>query len=85
MALVKPPLASVEPGRPITAQGWNQIVDALSVLYDAVLAIGSGSVTVSVQSDGRPVPARRSWPSRSRGRASRSTGCRSSARATPTS
>jgi hypothetical protein len=53
---VKPPLASVEPGRPITAQGWNQIVDALSALYDAVLAIGSGSVTVSVQFDGDPVP-----------------------------
>ena len=56
MALVKPPLATVEPGRPITAQGWNAIVDALSALYDAVLAFGSGSVTVSVQSDGQPVP-----------------------------
>src|SRR4051794_8331721 len=56
VALVKPPLASVEPGRPITAQGWNSIVDALGALYDAVLAIGSGSVTVSAQSDGHPVP-----------------------------
>lgn len=55
MPLVKPPLATVEPGRPITAQGWNAIVDALSALYDAVLAIGSGSVTVSVQADGQPV------------------------------
>jgi hypothetical protein len=53
---VKPPLASVEPGRPITAQGWNANVDALLALYDAVLAIGSGSVTVSVQADGQPVP-----------------------------
>jgi hypothetical protein len=53
--LVKPPLATVEPGRPITAQGWNAIVDALSALYDAVLAIGSGTVTVSVQADGQPV------------------------------
>jgi hypothetical protein len=52
---VKPPLATVEPGRPITAQGWNQIVDALGTLYDAVLAIGSGSITVSVQADGLPV------------------------------
>ena len=55
MPLVKPPLATVEPGRPITAQGWNAIVDALSALYDAVLAIGSGSITVSVQADGQPV------------------------------
>ena len=55
MALVKPPLASVEPGRPVTAQGWNAIVDALGTLYDAVLAIGSGTLTVSVQSDGQPV------------------------------
>lgn len=55
MALEKPPLATVEPGRPITAQGWNAIVNALSALYDAMLAIGSGSVVVSVQSDGQPV------------------------------
>ncbi len=55
MALEKPPLATVEPGRPITAQGWNAIVDELSALYDAVLAFGSGSVAVSVQSDGAVV------------------------------
>jgi hypothetical protein len=52
---VKPPLVTVEPGRPITAQGWNAIVDALSALYDAVLAFGSGAITVSVQADGQPV------------------------------
>ena len=56
MALVKPPLADVEPGRPITAQGWNAIVGALGTLYDAVLAIGSGTLTVSVQADGSTVP-----------------------------
>lgn len=55
MSLVKPPLVNEEPGRPITAQGWNAIVDALGALYDAVLAIGSGSLTVSVQSNGQPV------------------------------
>ncbi len=55
MPLVKPPLASVEPGRPITAQGWNAIVDGLGVLYDAVLAFGSGAITVSVQADDEPV------------------------------
>jgi len=56
MALVKPPLAEVQPGRPITAQGWNAIVNALSTLYDAVLAIGDGTLAVSVQADGEPVP-----------------------------
>jgi len=55
MSLVKPPLVNEEPGRPITAQGWNAIVDALGALYDAVLAIGSGTLTVSVQSNGQPV------------------------------
>ena len=55
MALVKPPLATVEPGRPITAQGWNAIVDALGTLYDAVLAFGSGNFTVSVQADGQVI------------------------------
>ncbi len=55
MPLEKPPLATVEPGRPITAQGWNEIVNALGTLYDAVLAFGSGSVAVSVQADGHVV------------------------------
>lgn len=55
MALEKPPLATVEPGRPITAQGWNEIVNALSALYDAVLAFGSGTLAVSVQADGNVV------------------------------
>jgi hypothetical protein len=52
MPLEKPPLATVEPGRPITAQGWNEIVNALSALYDAVLAFGSGTLAISVQADG---------------------------------
>ena len=55
MPLETPPLATVEPGRPITAQGWNQIVDALTALYEAVRAFGSGTVAVSVQSDGQVV------------------------------
>jgi hypothetical protein len=56
MTLVKPPLTTEAPGRPITAQGWNAIIDAVDALYDAVLAIGSGTLTVSVQADGQPVP-----------------------------
>jgi hypothetical protein len=56
VALVKPPLVNVQPGQPITAQGWNAVVDGLSTLYDAVLAIGSGTLEVSVQANGQPVP-----------------------------
>jgi hypothetical protein len=52
MALVKPPLDRVSAGRPVTAQGWNAIVDGLSALYDAVLALGTGAVPVSVTFEG---------------------------------
>lgn len=48
MALTKPALANVNPGEPVTAQGWNSIVDGLDDLYDAVLAIGTGVLQVSV-------------------------------------
>jgi hypothetical protein len=55
MALTKPALANVNPGEPVTAQGWNAIVDGLDDLYDAVLAIGTGTLEVSVQAGGKPV------------------------------
>jgi hypothetical protein len=55
MALVKPPLATVEPGRPVTAQGWNAIIGGLGELYDAVLAFGTGVLQVSVLAGGAPV------------------------------
>lgn len=55
MALEKPPLPSVSPGQPVTAQGWNGIVNALSALYDAVLAAGRGTLEVSVKAEGQPV------------------------------
>lgn len=55
MPLDKPPLPTADPGRPITAQGWNAIVDALSRLYDAVSAIGSGTLEVIVSSGGAAV------------------------------
>jgi hypothetical protein len=48
MALTKPALANVNAGEPVTAQGWNAIVDGLDDLYDAVLAIGTGVLQVSV-------------------------------------
>jgi hypothetical protein len=56
MPLDKPTLPTAEPGRPITAQGWNAIVDAVDDLYDAVNAIGSGTLEVNVTSGGQPVP-----------------------------
>ncbi len=53
--LVKPPLADVSPGQPVTAQGWNELVGGLSDLYDEVLAFGTGALEVSVVDDADPV------------------------------
>ena len=43
MPLTKPPLATVSPGEPVTAQGWNAMVNGLSALYDAVRALGGAA------------------------------------------
>jgi PASTA domain-containing protein len=48
MSLEKPPLVEAQPGQPITAQGWNVLVDGLGDLYDAVLALGGSTVSVTV-------------------------------------
>lgn len=53
--LVKPELAEVSPGQPVTAQGWNELVSGLSNLYDEVLAIGTGGLEVNVLDDATPV------------------------------
>lgn len=56
MPLTKPPLATVSPGEPVTAQGWNAMVNGLSALYDAVLALGGAALDVGVSGpDGAPV------------------------------
>ena len=55
MAMEKPPLAVVSPGEPVTAQGWNALVDALSGLYDAVLALGGEALQLQVSSSGEPI------------------------------
>ena len=55
MALTKPALANVNAGEPVTAQAWNEIVDGLDDLYDAVLAIGTGVLQVSVTAGDRAV------------------------------
>ncbi|HEX9645720.1 MAG TPA: PASTA domain-containing protein [Acidimicrobiia bacterium] len=54
--LVKPELAEVSPGQPVTAQGWNTLVSGLSDLYDEVLSMGRGGIEVNVLHDGTPVP-----------------------------
>src|SRR5258708_26603368 len=52
MALTKPALTHVNPGEPVTAQGWNTILDGLGNLFDAVLAFGQGVLEVSVLFNG---------------------------------
>ncbi len=48
MPLTKPTLTSVNPGDPVTAQGWNATVTGLSALYDAVIALGGQTLQVEV-------------------------------------
>lgn len=57
MPLTKPPLAPVSPGEPVTAQGWNALVNGLGALYDAVIAFGGGMLDVAVTAGGNPVGA----------------------------
>ena len=48
MPLTRPTLASVNPGEPLTAQAWNSLVNGLTALYDAVLALGGATLEVEV-------------------------------------
>jgi hypothetical protein len=48
MPLTRPTLASVSPGEPLTAQAWNALVTGLTGLYDAVIALGGGTLEVEV-------------------------------------
>jgi hypothetical protein len=53
MDLVKPPLADVSPGKPVTAQAWNDQLAAIEALYDFLLTIDRGTVLrVSLTHDG---------------------------------
>jgi hypothetical protein len=56
MPLTKPPLTPVTAGEPVTAQGWNELVDGLSDLYDAVIALGGGTLEVAVTANTDAVP-----------------------------
>ncbi|UCD79859.1 MAG: PASTA domain-containing protein [Desulfobacterales bacterium] len=54
MDLVKPPLADVSPGQPVTAQAWNDQLAAIEGLYDFLLSIDRGTVLrVSLTHDGQ--------------------------------
>lgn len=55
MELTKPPLAPVDPGQPVTSQGWNEILTGLSDLFDAVLSFGTGVLQVNPMFDGATV------------------------------
>jgi hypothetical protein len=55
MALTKPALTHVNPGEPVTAQGWNTVLDGVGDLFDAVLAFGQGVLEVSVLFNSNPV------------------------------
>ena len=54
MTVELPALAQVEAGRPITANAWNEILDSLGLLRDAINAIGSGELQVTVHPAGQP-------------------------------
>jgi hypothetical protein len=57
MPITKPPLAGVSPGEPVTAQGWNALVNGLSTLFDAMIALGGGTLEVAVTAGGKPAAA----------------------------
>jgi len=44
MDLVKPALADVSPGQPVTAQAWNDQLAAIEALYDFLISIDTGTV-----------------------------------------
>jgi len=52
--LTPPPLIDVKPGDPITSQSWNNVQQAIRLLYDA-LNKSLGTLTVLAKADGNPV------------------------------
>jgi len=56
--ITPPPLIDVKPGDPITSQSWNNVNQAIRILYDAVnKSLGTLAVTVKNKADGNPVRA----------------------------
>ena len=54
MPLTIPTLTSVNPGDPLTAQGWNSVVEGVRDLYEAVIAMGGATLEVAVSGPGDP-------------------------------
>jgi len=55
--ITPPPLVDVKPGDPITSQAWNNILQALRTLYDAMnKSLGTLSVAVKDRATGNPLP-----------------------------
>jgi hypothetical protein len=52
MPLDKPALTQAQPGRPVTAQAWNAILEGLDNLYDVVAELGGSVVAVTVSGPG---------------------------------
>lgn len=48
MTLSEPTLPTVTAGEPVTAEGWNGLVNGLRTLYQAVIALGGAAVDVEV-------------------------------------
>lgn len=56
--ITPPPLIDVKPGDPITSQSWNNVNQAIRILYDALnKSLGTLAVTVKNKADGNPVRA----------------------------
>ena len=53
MSLTPPPLLKVSPGDPLTSQQWNNIIDAIGTLYDALNKVaGALELTVKIKGAG---------------------------------
>ena len=57
MSLTMPPLVKANPGDPIASQQWNNLITAISTLFDALnKTAGSLDVTVKDQATGNVLP-----------------------------
>jgi hypothetical protein len=57
MNLTAPPLVKATPGDPILSQQWNNIIDAIKLIIDALdKNLGALDVTVKDRANGNPIP-----------------------------
>jgi hypothetical protein len=58
--ITPPPLVDANPGDPITSEGWNSVLNAIRIVYDALNKdLGSLSLIVKNKADGNPLPGAR--------------------------